>query len=80
MLCISSDRSTHDSTTNGRSSSVTFSASIFEKSSTSLTMDNSVFDARTTMSLSSAWSGVIPGISDNNSLPAMMALSGVRIS
>mmetsp|Transcript_15882 Transcript_15882/g.66962 ORF Transcript_15882/g.66962 Transcript_15882/m.66962 type:complete len:320 (-) Transcript_15882:924-1883(-) len=81
MLCISKLRSTQFSSTNGLCSSVSLSASILEKSKTSFTMDSSVLPARVTMSMSSTWSPVRPSvISPKSSLPAMMALSGVRIS
>ena len=80
MDCISKLRSTHVSSRNGRRSSVTLSASILEKSNTSLTMERRVLLARTTMSLISAWSSLRPGSSAMSSEPAMMALRGVRIS
>ena len=81
MLCISKLRSTQFSRTNGLCSSVSLSASILEKSRTSLTMVSSDLPARITMSTSSAWSPLMPSeISPKSSLPAMMALSGVRIS
>jgi len=80
MLCISSDRSMHDSIEKGLTLSANFSASILEKSSTSETSASKVCDVLMTMSVSSRCSAVRSGMCDSSSLPAMMALSGVRIS
>ena len=80
ILCISSERSMHDSIEKGLTLSANFSASILEKSRTSDTSARSVCDVLMTISVSSRCSAVRSGMCDSSSLPAMIALSGVRIS